>query len=354
MPPDCPMPVFIIGSARSGTELMVQILNRHPQVMIGAETHYFDDLRPRIGPAEREFPDPCSRAMAETYFARLRGGAYGLHGTEHAQSPPAIVEADTPDNRGIDAMFQQHCLGQAQQRGKDMNDLRVWGEKTPRHVFCLSEISVAFPKARFIFMQRDPRAVIASYRDWQNHFIELENAGPALRKALAAEDWRVQRSFSIGIACLMWRAAQKAAWRGQKRLGPERLLIQKFEDLLADPHHQIARICDFLGIEPCGEMQTVGRINSSYGHASDAGIDASAATAWQGRLADHESWIIERLCFGLMAAGAYVPMARRSHPGALAVEITRSGARIPLAFVANWRRMGSPLVWVLRRLGIGS
>ncbi|MBN2629253.1 MAG: sulfotransferase [Rhodobacteraceae bacterium] len=348
------MPVFIIGSARSGTELMVQILNRHPQVMIAAETHYSDDLRPRIRPAAREFPDPRSRAMAETYFAKLRGGAYGLHGTEHAQSPPATVAADTSDIRWIDAMFQQHCLGQAQQRGKDMNDLRVWGEKTPRHVFCLSDISVAFPKARFIFMQRDPRAVIASYRDWQNHFIASENAGPALRKALAAEDWRVKRSFSIGIASLMWRAAQKTAWRGQERLGPERLRIQKFEDLLAEPQQQIAQICAFLGIDPCAEMQTVGRINSSYGHATDAGIDASAATAWQGRLADRESWIIEKLCFGPMAAGGYAPMARRPHPGALAVEIARSCARIPLAFVANRRRMGSPFVWVLRRLGIGN
>lgn len=334
---------------------MVQILNRHPQVMIAAETHYFDDLRPRVGPATQEPPDPRSKAMAESYFAKLHSSAYGLHGTEHAESPSNPIAVDTSDDRGIDAMFQQHCLGQAHKRGKDVNDLRIWGEKTPRHVFCLSEISDAFPEARFIFMQRDPRAVISSYRDWQNHFIDPSNAGPALRQALAAEERRVQHSFSIGIAALMWRAAQNAARHGQKRLGPERLRIQKFENLLAEPHQQIARICDFLGIDPCSEMQAVERINSSYGHyghARDSGIDVITATDWQGRLADHESWIIERLCVGPMAAGGYVPIAKRPHPIALAAEIVRSGARIPRAFVANRHRMGAPLAWVLRRLKI--
>ncbi len=350
MPQAYPKPLFIIGSARSGTELMVQILNRHPRVMIAAETHYFDDLRPRIWSAAQVSPDSRNRTIAEAYFARLRGGAYGLYGTEHARSPDAW---DAWDARGIDAMFQHHCLGQASLQGKDVNQLQIWGEKTPRHVFCLTDISVAFPEARFIFMQRDPRAVIASYRDWQNHFIDPATAGPALAQALAAEKRRVQLSFSIGITTLMWRAAQIAAWRGQKHLGPGRLRIQKFEDLLAEPVEQISQICDFLGIDPCAEMQAVGRINSSYGHVSDAGIDASTATAWQERMEDHESWIIERLCAGPMAAGGYVSMARRRHPSALVIEIARSALRIPGAFMANRHRMGAPLAWVLRRLGIG-
>jgi hypothetical protein len=106
-----PKPVFIIGSARSGTELMRQILNRHSQVMIGMETHYFDDLHPRVGCAAQGPLDPGNKAMADAYFAMLRGGAQGLNGTEHARNAPVIVPAD-PYTRGIDAMFQQHCLGQ--------------------------------------------------------------------------------------------------------------------------------------------------------------------------------------------------------------------------------------------------
>lgn len=231
--------------------------------------------------------------------------------------------------------------------------LQIWDEKTPRHVFCLPEIVAACPEARFIFMQRDPRAVIASYRDWQNHFVDAASAGPALRRALAAEERRVRHSYSIGIPSFMWRAAQGAARSGQKLLGEERLHIEKFEDLLVWPDEQIARICDFLGIDRWSDMTAVMRINSSYGHASDAGIDPNAATAWQERLADHEIWAVEMLCSGPMAVGGYLPMARRSHPAALALEVARTAARIPQAFIANRHRMGAPLAWIQRlKLGV--
>jgi hypothetical protein len=350
MSQDSPRPVFIIGTSRSGTSLMVQILNRHPQVMIAAETHYFDDLRPRLKPSQQGYLDPISRVTVKAYFAKLEGSAYGLDGLERNQTHAFPVDVESEKHIGADEVFRKFCLDQAVMSGKDITDLRIWGEKTPRHVFCLSEITAAFPDARFIFMQRDPRAVIASYRDWQNHFIDPDKAEPRLRQALMAESRRVQRSFSIGIAALMWRAAQKAAWRGRKRLGPERLYIQKFEDLLAEPHQQISLICDFLGIFPIPEMQKVERINSSYSPRSEGGIDENAARAWENRLADRESWIIEKICAGPMVNGGYVPIAK--HPIALMVEVFRTCARIPVAFITNLHRMGSPLTWVLRRLGI--
>jgi hypothetical protein len=348
-----PKPVFVVGSARSGTELMVQILNRHPQVMIARETHYFDDLRPRLGRSATVQPDPAALELADIYFAKLRSGAYGLEGTEYEHVPPSVGAKAMAVDRGIDAVFEQHCLDQALRCGKPLQALRIWGEKTPRHVFCLTEIAKAFPGARFIFMQRDPRAVIASYRDWQNHFIDPKTASPALRKALSDEDRRVRRSFSLGIASLMWCTAQRAAQRGQAKLGVERLRIQRFEDLVTQPAREIGQICAFLGIEPCAEMQEVGRINSSYGHQRNSGIDARVATTWQARLDDREIWIIERLCAGQRATGRYEPVARRAYPFALSVEIARTGLRIPRAFLANRHRMGAPLAWVLRRLGFG-
>jgi hypothetical protein len=301
-------PIFIIGTSRSGTYLMVQILNRHPQVMIAAETHYFDDLRPRLKPSQQGPLDPLSRVTLEAYFAKLEGSAYGLDGLERNQTHAFPVDVESVKHIGADEVFKKFCLDQAVKSGKDNTDLRIWGEKTPRHVFCLSEITAAFPDARFIFMQRDPRAVIASYRDWQNHFIDPDKAEPRLR--------------------------------------------QEFEDLLAEPHQQISLICDFLGIVPIPEMQKVERINSSYSPRSEGGIDENAARAWENRLADRESWIIEKICAGPMVNGGYVPIAKHSHPIALMAEVFQTCARIPVAFIANLHRIGSPLTWVLRRLGI--
>ena len=41
-------PIFIVGTSRSGTSMMRDIVARHPDVWIGGETHYFDDLRVRL------------------------------------------------------------------------------------------------------------------------------------------------------------------------------------------------------------------------------------------------------------------------------------------------------------------
>ena len=40
--------IFVVGASRSGTNLVRALLNAHSRLWISAETHYFDDLRPRL------------------------------------------------------------------------------------------------------------------------------------------------------------------------------------------------------------------------------------------------------------------------------------------------------------------
>ena len=40
--------IFVVGASRSGTNLVRALLNAHSTLWISAETHYFDDLRPRL------------------------------------------------------------------------------------------------------------------------------------------------------------------------------------------------------------------------------------------------------------------------------------------------------------------
>ncbi len=46
-------PIFIVGPSRSGTSMLREVLNRHPDVWITRGTHYFDDIR-------RRSPDPTA------------------------------------------------------------------------------------------------------------------------------------------------------------------------------------------------------------------------------------------------------------------------------------------------------
>lgn len=340
-------PLFIIGSSRSGTELMVGILNKNPNVLIANETHYFDDLRLRIKADKINNPDSEILNLANIYFAQLRAGAYALHGTERPEdgfSDPHLPIIS------IDKIFQEHCLRSAPRLGKNKNNLAYWGEKTPRHVFCVKDILSAFPDARFIYMLRDPRAVVASYRDWKNHYIDPSQAAQPLQSALASEEMRVRQSFSIGIATMIWRRANATARQWQSKLGDARFRIQKFEDLLADPRGQIAEICAMLDIAPDPRMLQVGRLNSSYGHNDKAGVDPNARSAWRNRMTDAEAWTVEMLCHGPMLRDGYARASKRAHPGFLIRELIRTTWRVPLAFAANRHRMGNPFVWVMRRV----
>ena len=54
------------------------MLNRHPDIYVSAETHYFAVLRPRCDLET----DENAHSLAIEAFAELRGSAYGLGGKE--------------------------------------------------------------------------------------------------------------------------------------------------------------------------------------------------------------------------------------------------------------------------------
>ena len=158
-------PIFLCGPSRSGTAMLRSALNGHPSVHLAGETHYFDDLRQR-------FEDPSSGVLsselaseAADYFCALSHRPYGHHGdpTQGRISPQQLRERAEQLGGTGDAYFQAYCEIEAEQASKS-----IWGEKTPRHIFRINDILTKFPDAKVVCMSRDPRAVVASYRDWRN------------------------------------------------------------------------------------------------------------------------------------------------------------------------------------------
>src|SRR5690242_2778675 len=73
-------PVFVVGPSRSGTSLLRAALNAHPEFWIVRETHYFDDLRPRLPDRGAIALDGDDRERCERYFLALGHRAYGHKG----------------------------------------------------------------------------------------------------------------------------------------------------------------------------------------------------------------------------------------------------------------------------------
>ena len=162
----CTSPVFVVGSSKSGTTLVSACLNRHPGIHIARETHFFDDLRPRLV-AKRRRDAACSITdEAVAYFQKIDKAPYG-HGDVPAESTldtEELIRLANEFGNTPDSYFEAYCTMKARAKNKP-----CWGEKTPRHAYRVADILRAYPESKIVFVIRDPRAVVASYRDWKTH-----------------------------------------------------------------------------------------------------------------------------------------------------------------------------------------
>ena len=346
-------PLFITGASRSGTALLRSALNRHPEIFLAGETHYFDDLRVRIGGGDVQLSDH-DRKVCEDYFLSLAHRPYG-HGGEPGRSrldgaelrALALSRGDGPD-----AYFEAYCvLAQQLEPENITGPAPIWGEKTPRHIFRLDDMLGRYPQGRAICMYRDPRAVVASYRDWRNQggFDFDEDQGH--RSALGAEQRRTQGSYDPTIATLLWKGTVAAGRAAQQKFGEERVRLQRYEDLVTAPDDSVCSICEWLGVDYRAGMLDVPLHNSSVSRFSpDAGISTAPLNRWRSSLSASEVAEVQLWSRREMRALGYDEEPVRIRP----LAVLRLTARLPRslgkAFWANRRRMGHVTVYVWRRV----
>lgn len=333
-------PIFIVGASRSGTTLLRQMLNNHNRVWITGETHYFDDLRPRVRQNGTSGLDPAEVKRCLDYFARLKR-------SKDSALDPAVLEQEANARGGdADAHFEAFCRLQAQKRGKEL-----WGEKTPRHAFRIGEMLDVFPQARIISLVRDPRAVVASYRDFGNR-AQLETHLDAPERATVVEDLkRVKKSYNIVLASLLWNAAVRAAYDARSRFGLQRVYIQRYEALIATPEEALRQLTNWLGLDYQDGMLEVRVVASSYGEVDRReGILSEPVHRWRRTLTPTEASIIQTCCGRMMAELGYEkePVGAPLHSLLWAWLTLPAG--VTRALLANRGRMGKAAQYGRKRL----
>lgn len=341
-------PIFVVGASRSGTELMRSVLNQHPSVCISTETHYFDDLRVRLRGHEYHGLTASESRQCQNYFRAVLHRPYG-HSGEPQNSPLSeqqLSETATMIGSGADAYFEAFCRLDAQQKRADR-----WGEKTPRHVFCLPEIFHAFPRAQIICMVRDPRAVISSYRDWKNSGDFDFEKDPGHRATLEQEERRARRSYNILIACLLWSGSVRAAIEGRKRFTHDRVFIQRYEDLVGNSKSALGVLTSWLSLKLHPAMLNVPVINSSFANFErSAGFAKQFIDRWRTKLNVREIAVIQTSCAHLMRYAHYEldPIGTPLRP--LLWECLRLPGATINAAVANYSRIGALGPYLYRRI----
>jgi hypothetical protein len=180
-----PAPIFVIGSPRSGTTLLRLILDSHPRISCGEETHFLRELEAIVG---RHWHLLESYGLERTWWlAHLRAFYVG---------------------------FQDEVLAR---RSKVR-----WAEKDPTYTLRLEFIEELFPEAVYVHLLRDGHDVVASFRDRWGY----RSAARAARTE--------------------WARYVTAARALAERVGPERYLELRYERLVADPEVEARRLFAFL------------------------------------------------------------------------------------------------------------
>jgi hypothetical protein len=325
-------PFFIVGTERSGSNLLRLILTSHSRLAVPHPPHlvrYFSRLQPKYG-------DLGANAHFQRFVADIRA----LLDTHiYPWDVPLDWDAVARDAQPRDAFGVQFALyaQYAAAKGKVR-----WGCKSTFHVAEIATLRRLLPGARFLWLYRDPRDVAASAR---------KSVFSATHPVSSAELWRDQQALALAAEA-----------------GHDDMLRVAYEALLADPEGQVRRICDFLGegYEPAmlryhetDEARRSGELSESWKRTAEP-IRADNRGRYRRQLSDEEIGWIEGICAEGMAALGYTP----EHPPVTPVFDTATRARfrrqerveelrIELRSLwkdrnvaRRWRR-----AWLLRRLG---
>ncbi|HEY7018683.1 MAG TPA: sulfotransferase [Gaiellaceae bacterium] len=334
--------IFVVGASRSGTNLVRALLNRQSTLWVSAETHYFDDLRPRLPGTGTATLEGGDRERCERYFLALSHRAFGQAGDAGGSSIDGAELRSLADELGGsgDAYFEALCRLRATLHGRER-----WGEKTPRHVYRIDAVLEAFPEAKVVCLVRDPRAVVASYKDWH---------GAGARRGVEespekqADRERTRRSFHPVLMSMLWRGVVQASHAALRAHGPERVRLQRFERLAADPETEVRGLSDWLGLGFEPAMLEMGVVNSSYA-TSDEGVSAEPVDRWRERLTPTEVAAVQSCCGSLMDELGYVREDVPASPTRLAWTWTTAPFAAGRAALVNRARLGRTTDYVRRR-----
>lgn len=194
-------PIFIIGTGRSGTTLLRQMLNAHPRIYVTHEAFFntYAQYTPKTVPASQWL----ERYFMTFSFAWMR-------------VDPAEVRSELPaelPRRRIAEAFRAVMRCKARQYDKPR-----YGEKSPLDVVNLARIFHNFPDPRVIYIMRDPRATVASLRR-----MPFATSSTLMNSLLCAQQLKLLQAHL-------------------KRIHTVRL-----EDLIADPGPVMQRVLEFVG-----------------------------------------------------------------------------------------------------------
>jgi protein-tyrosine sulfotransferase len=267
-----PPPFFIVGAARSGNTLLRALLVGHTEISIPPESYV-------LGTIARKWDRINFLDWGEV--VKLVVGEFESHPEFHTWNTALSPVYETllglaPEERSlarvIDAVYRHYSAEKS--RG-----FRVWGDKTPLNTECLPSIDRVFPDARYIHVIRDGRDAVSS----------------AVEAGLFGG--------SVEAVCRQWLLRVGNASEFGRRVGGDRYMELRYEDLVTDAGAAVRRVCAFLGVafeaqmmEHSQSFDTMGDTGTLEHHANvRKPITSDSIGKWKQRLTEGQIRTVERM-----------------------------------------------------------
>lgn len=261
-------PFFIVGCGRSGTTLLRTILNHHPKVAIPLESLFIIDY---LRSGSRVPPEKLRELMTMEF--------------EISEWGMRVTSGDLKDCTTAKELIDKVHDLYAAKHGKV-----IWGQKVPRFVRFGDLLKSNYPRAKFIHLIRDPRAVVSSL----------------IRS-------NVHRSNAY-YASLRWLKDVRAGLDLKERYA-EDVLEVRYEELVKRPKGTTERVCSFLGLDFDPAMLSYHKTNRSEYSSYYSKVHNKLAQppnrdrieAWRSHLSNRQQSLIESLCAQTMLLLDYRP-----------------------------------------------
>ena len=275
--------VFLCGSMKSGTTLLLELLDGHSQlnVLPGDSwlwVRFSEKAKNEIFSIEewrnhwlRRFVNPTGQAPFWVFGDDHRDYSIFLEYMDYwfATLP------DASRRPALTTVLSYFCANPKRSLSAEQ-----WVEKTPGNEFRIDSIVSNFPRAKFIHIVRDPRENLAS-----------------IKRLYYSRSWKWEaRSIARSLA-----DSYETAYENQEKLGKTNYLVVRYEDLTSNPGELMQEIAGFLqiGWEDSLLCPTINnrlaKANSMYKDRQATGVvRRSQADKWRSELTVFEQGVVHQ------------------------------------------------------------
>ncbi len=209
------MPIFMIGTQRSGSNLLRLMLNQLPEIAAPHPPHILQRIMPLV-PSYGDLSDDHNFSQLVDDVCRL------------VELNPVLWEGVVLDRKDIARRCGERSVpaihGAVYDVCAEAKGALTWCCKSLANINYTAELESYFRTPKYIYLYRDGRDVAVSFS-----------------KAVVGE----KHFYHIARE---WAATQEQALAFREKVGPERFISVSYEELTAYPERTARLLCAFLGV----------------------------------------------------------------------------------------------------------